>query len=69
MAADGRAGVLAVNWNPVVLKKNINLLNQALCHTSYTNENNLDVSLSYERLEFLPSYNALSTFNVCMMVV
>ena len=23
----------------------------------------------YERLEFLPSYNALSTFNVCMMVV
>ncbi len=33
--------------------KNINLLNQALCHTSYTNENNLDVSLSYERLEFL----------------
>ncbi len=33
--------------------KNTKLLNQALCHTSYTNENNLDVSLSYERLEFL----------------
>ena len=29
------------------------LLNKALCHTSYTNENNLDISLSYERLEFL----------------
>ena len=33
--------------------KNIKLLNQALCHTSYTNENNLDVLNSYERLEFL----------------
>ena len=33
--------------------KNIELLNQALCHTSYTNENNLDVLKSYERLEFL----------------
>ena len=33
--------------------KNIGLLNQALCHTSYTNENNLDVLNSYERLEFL----------------
>jgi len=33
--------------------KNSELLNQALCHTSYTNENNLDVLNSYERLEFL----------------
>lgn len=33
--------------------KNIGLLNQALCHTSYTNENNFDVLNSYERLEFL----------------
>ena len=33
--------------------KDINLLNQAFCHTSYTNENNLEISASYERLEFL----------------
>jgi len=33
--------------------KNIELLNQAMCHTSFTNENNIDVSNSYERLEFL----------------
>ena len=33
--------------------KNIDLLNQAFIHTSYTNENNIDVSESYERLEFL----------------
>ena len=31
----------------------INLLNQAFCHTSYTNENNLGTENSYERLEFL----------------
>ena len=31
---------------------NLELLNQAFIHTSYTNENNLDVSLSYEKLEF-----------------
>ena len=31
----------------------INLLNQAFCHTSYTNENNLGAENSYERLEFL----------------
>jgi len=33
--------------------KKIELLNQALTHTSYTNENNLDNLNSYERLEFL----------------
>jgi ribonuclease-3 len=33
--------------------KNTNLLNQAFVHTSYTNENNLDVLLSYEKLEFM----------------
>ena len=33
--------------------KDIKLLNQALTHTSYTNENNIDVLNSYERLEFL----------------
>ena len=32
--------------------KNLSLLNQAFVHTSYTNENNLDVSYSYEKLEF-----------------
>ena len=32
--------------------KNMELLNQAFIHTSYTNENNLDVELSYEKLEF-----------------
>ena len=32
--------------------KDIELLNQAFIHSSYTNENNLDVSLSYEKLEF-----------------
>lgn len=32
--------------------KNIKILNQAFVHTSYTNENNLDVHLSYEKLEF-----------------
>lgn len=32
--------------------KDINLLNQAFVHTSYTNENNLDEKLSYEKLEF-----------------
>ena len=31
----------------------INLLNQAFCHTSYTNENNIGIENSYERLEFL----------------
>jgi len=33
--------------------KDIELLNKALTHTSYTNENNIDVLNSYERLEFL----------------
>ena len=33
--------------------KKTELLNQALCHTSFTNENNFDVLNSYERLEFL----------------
>ena len=33
--------------------KNRELFNKALCHTSYTNENNIDISFSYERLEFL----------------
>ena len=32
---------------------NIELLNQAFIHTSYTNENNIDILNSYERLEFL----------------
>lgn len=32
---------------------NFELLNQAFVHTSYTNENNIDVLESYERLEFL----------------
>ena len=32
--------------------KNIELLNQAFIHSSYTNENNLDISLCYEKLEF-----------------
>lgn len=32
--------------------KDINLLNQAFIHTSYTNENNLDEKFSYEKLEF-----------------
>ena len=32
--------------------KNLELLNQAFVHTSYTNENNLDEKLSYEKLEF-----------------
>ena len=32
--------------------KEIELLNQAFIHTSYTNENNLDEKLSYEKLEF-----------------
>ena len=31
----------------------IELLNRAFCHTSYTNENNIDSKESYERLEFL----------------
>lgn len=31
----------------------ISLLNQAFVHTSYTNENNIDVANSYEKLEFL----------------
>ncbi len=31
---------------------NPELLNQAFCHTSYTRENNLEVSKSYEKLEF-----------------
>ena len=33
--------------------KDISLLNQAFIHTSYTNENNIDVASSYEKLEFL----------------
>lgn len=33
--------------------KNISLLNQAFCHTSYISENFLSEDLSYERLEFL----------------
>lgn len=33
--------------------KNIKLLNQAFVHTSYTSENNLNVLLSYEKLEFM----------------
>lgn len=33
--------------------ENLELLNQAFIHTSYTNESNLDVLGSYERLEFL----------------
>ena len=33
--------------------KNPSLLHQALVHLSYCNENNLDPSASYERLEFL----------------
>lgn len=33
--------------------KDEKLLDKALCHTSYTNENNINVSESYERLEFL----------------
>ena len=33
--------------------KNFELLNQALSHTSFINENNLDILQSYERLEFL----------------
>ena len=37
--------------------KNLELLNQAFIHTSYTNENNLDVSLSYEKLEFYGEVN------------
>ena len=32
---------------------NLELLNQAFIHTSFTNENNIDVLNSYERLEFL----------------
>ena len=32
--------------------KDINLLNQAFIHSSYVRENNLDVSLCYEKLEF-----------------
>ena len=32
--------------------KDIELLNQAFIHTSYTNENGLDEKLSYEKLEF-----------------
>ncbi|MBQ8634872.1 ribonuclease III [bacterium] len=32
--------------------KNIELLNQAFVHTSYTNEKNLSADLSYEKLEF-----------------
>lgn len=32
--------------------KNIELLNQAFIHTSYTNENNISVEFSYEKLEF-----------------
>jgi len=31
----------------------IELLNRAFCHTSYTNENNISSENSYERLEFL----------------
>lgn len=33
--------------------KDISLLNQAFVHTSYTNENGIDVMESYEKLEFL----------------
>ncbi len=33
--------------------KDLNALNQAFFHTSFIRENNLDESLSYERLEFL----------------
>ena len=32
--------------------KNLELLNQAFIHTSYVRENSLDISLSYEKLEF-----------------
>ena len=32
--------------------KNLELLNQAFIHSSYVRENNLDVSLCYEKLEF-----------------
>jgi len=32
--------------------KNIKLLNQAFIHSSYVRENNLDIALSYEKLEF-----------------
>ena len=32
--------------------RHLELLNQAFVHTSYTNENNLDVESSYEKLEF-----------------
>lgn len=32
--------------------KDIELLDQAFIHTSYTNENNLDEKMSYEKLEF-----------------
>jgi len=32
--------------------KDINLLNQAFIHSSYVQENNLDISLCYEKLEF-----------------
>lgn len=32
--------------------RHLELLNQAFIHTSYTNENNLDVEMSYEKLEF-----------------
>lgn len=32
--------------------KNLELLNQAFVHTSYTNENGIDEKLSYEKLEF-----------------
>lgn len=31
---------------------NINLLHQAFVHTSFVRENNIDISLSYEKLEF-----------------
>ncbi len=33
--------------------ENIGLLNRAFVHTSYTNENSIDILESYERLEFL----------------
>ena len=32
--------------------KDLELLNQAFVHTSYTNENGLDEKMSYEKLEF-----------------
>ena len=52
-SAHKRASVIALEHKLGFSFKNPSLLRQALVHLSYCNENDLDQSESYERLEFL----------------